>query len=308
MEEEIIESYLQAGKAVAKALKLAKIIVRPGTKFLDIATLCEGEILKNGCGLGFPANISLDSIAAHYSPELEDPTVCPDHGLLKVDCGAEVNGFIADAAITINIGEDKGIYADLVQASEEGLAAALKVAGPGVGVSDIGTEIYKAIAKHNVKPISNLGGHGLDAYQVHESPFIPNVPNSRDGSQLQPDRAYAIEPFTTDGYGSIQPGKVVNIFEFVNLKKKKNMKIDEVALAQKFKKKFNTLPFSPRAVDFIQGTDNINDTINKFEKRGILRGYPIFEEIGRGLVAQTEHSLLILKDGAHVYTVEDNDL
>ncbi|MHA1110594.1 MAG: hypothetical protein ACTSRE_05795 [Promethearchaeota archaeon] len=55
MDDEVIESYLKSGKAVAKALKLAKLIVRPGTKFLDIATLCEGEILKQGCGLGFPA-------------------------------------------------------------------------------------------------------------------------------------------------------------------------------------------------------------------------------------------------------------
>ncbi len=308
MKDETIESYLKAGKAVAKALKLAKVIVRPGTKFLDIATLCEGEILKQGCGLGFPANISLDSIAAHYSPELEDSTVCPDHGLLKVDCGAEVNGYIADAAITINIGEDKGIYERLVKASEDGLAAALKIAGPGVSVSDIGQEIYKAINKYDVKPISNLGGHGLDLYEVHDSPFIPNVPNSRDSSQLQEGKAYAIEPFTTNGYGAINQGKVVNIFEFASLKKKKNMKIDDIALAQKFKKKFKSLPFSPRAVDFIQGTAKINATIDKFQKRGVLRGYPIFEEIGRGLVAQTEHSILVLKDGAHVYTVEDNDL
>lgn len=308
MEEEVIESYLKAGKAVAKALKLAKLIVRPGTKFLDIATLCEGEIIKQGCGLGFPTNISLDSIAAHYSPELEDPMVCPNHGLLKVDCGGEFNGCIADAAITINIGQDKGIYEDLIKASEDGLVAALQTAGPGVSVSDIGEDIYRAIIKHNVKPISNLGGHGLDLYEIHDSPFIPNVANSRDTSQLQEDRAYAIEPFTTNGYGAINPGKVTNIFEFHSMKKKKNMKMEDVALAQKFKNKFKSLPFSPRAVNFIQGTDKINSTIEKFTKRGILRGYPIFEEVGGGLVAQTEHSLLVLKDGIHVYTVEDNDL
>lgn len=308
MEDEVIKSYLKSGKAVAKALKLAKLIVRPGTKFLDIATLCEGEIIKQGCGLGFPANISLDTIAAHYSPELEDKTVCPDHGLLKIDCGAEFNGYIADAAITINIGDDKGIYEDLVKASEDGLTAAINTAGVGVSVSDIGQEIYKAITKHNVKPISNLGGHGLDSYEIHDSPFIPNVPNSRDASQLQEGRAYAIEPFTTNGYGAINPGKVTNIFEFHSLKKTKTLKTDERAVAQKFRSKFKSLPFSPRAVDFLEGTDKINTFIDKFTKKGILRGYPIFEEIGGGLVAQTEHSILVLKDGVHVYTVEDNDL
>ena len=92
------------------------------------------------------------------------------------------------------------------------------------------------------------------------------------------------------------------------MKKAKTLKENEKALVRKFKSKFKSLPFSPRAVDFIQGTDKINSTIDKFTKKGILKGYPIFEEIGRGLVAQTEHSFLVLKNGIHVYTVEENDL
>ncbi len=308
MNDEMLESYLKAGKAVAKAIKLAKLISRPGTKFLDIATLCEGEIKNQGCGLGFPANISLNQIAAHYSPEIDDPIKCPDHGLLKVDLGAEVNGYIADCAVTINLGEDKGIYEQLVKASEDGLAAAIKTAGPGVTVAEIGNEIFKAINNHNVKPVDNLGGHGLDKYVIHDAPFITNMPNSKDDTPLLEDHAYAIEPFTTNGFGRIQPGKITNIFEFASLKKAKKLNMEERAIAQKFKSKFNTIPFSPREVDFIQGTDKINKTIDYLKKRGVLRGYPIFEEIGLGLVAQTEHSILVLKDGIHVYTVEDNDL
>ena len=61
MEDEVLEAYLKAGKADAKALALAKKIVRPGTKYSDIAQLCEGEILNNGCKLAFPINISLDN-------------------------------------------------------------------------------------------------------------------------------------------------------------------------------------------------------------------------------------------------------
>jgi methionyl aminopeptidase len=308
MEDEIIESYLKAGKAVAKAIKLARLITRPGTKFLDIATLCENEIKKHGCGLGFPANVSLNTIAAHYSPEIDDPTVCPDHGLLKIDLGAEMNGYISDRAITINLGEDKGKHETLIKASEDGLQAALKTAGPGVTVSDIGNAINREIIKHNVKPVKNLGGHGLGNYDIHGPPFIPNVSNSPDNFKLEIDKAYAIEPFTTDGYGAIHQGKVVNIFQFASMKKAKKLPIDERAIAQKFKSKFNTLPFSPRNVDFIQGKERINKTIDKFYKRGILMGYPIFVEMGSGLVAQTEHSILVLKDGIHVYTVEDNDL
>ncbi|MBN2157382.1 MAG: type II methionyl aminopeptidase [Candidatus Lokiarchaeota archaeon] len=307
MNDEIIQSYLKAGKAVAKALHLAKLIVRPGAKFFDIATLCEGEILKQGCGLAFPANMSLDAIAAHYSPILEDETKVPEHGLLKIDCGAEYDGYIADAAVTVNIGGDKGIYEDLVTASEEALNAAIRTARDGIKVTDIGKEIYKTIMKYNVKPIANLGGHGLGQFEIHDPPFIPNTPKGADNSQLIADHVYAIEPFTTNGYGQVKNGEETNIFEVGNTKKK-NMKIEERALVQKFKSKFNSLPFSPRAVDFIEGTSNINSVIDKFRRKGILNGYPILVEIAGGMVAQTEHTIIVFNDKVHVTTTLDNDL
>jgi len=307
MEEEVIYAYLKAGKAVAKALKLAKLITRPGTKFIDIASLCEGEIIKHGCGLGFPANISLDAIAAHYSPIIEDKTLVPNLGLLKIDCGAEYNGYIADAAITINIGGSKGVYEDLTKASEAALDAAIKTAKAGIPVATIGNEIYKAINRFSVKPIINLGGHGLSQYNIHDTPFIPNTPKGGDNSHLYQDRAYAIEPFTTNGHGQVKSGMETNIFEVGNLKKKQ-MKIEEKALAQQFKSKFKTLPFSPRAIDFIEGKTHINSIVNSFNRKGILNGYPILVEIAGGLVAQMEHTIIVLENGVHVTTVEDNDL
>ena len=85
MLDEIFESYLKAGRSVAKALELGKIITRPDANYLDIATLCEGEILKNGCELAFPINISLNEIAAHYSPIIDDKTKVPERGLIKID-------------------------------------------------------------------------------------------------------------------------------------------------------------------------------------------------------------------------------
>ncbi|MHA1872414.1 MAG: M24 family metallopeptidase, partial [Promethearchaeota archaeon] len=102
MDDKVFEAYLKAGKAVAKALELGRKITRPGTRYEDIAKLCEGEILNSGCGLAFPINMSLDRVAAHYSPVIDDKSVIPEHGLIKLDCGAHFDGYIADAAITVN--------------------------------------------------------------------------------------------------------------------------------------------------------------------------------------------------------------
>ena len=85
----------------------------------------------------------------------------------------------------------------------------------------------------------HMARSSFEKYEIHDSPFIPNIPNSGDTARLQQDKAYAIEPFTTNGYGMIQPGKITNIFEFAGMKKKKNMKLEDVSLAQKFKSQIN---------------------------------------------------------------------
>ena len=99
MTDEWIESYLNAGKAVIAAKKLAGNLIKPGASFLEIANRCEDEIINQGCELSFPINMSLNEQAAHYSPGIDDPTVVPNKGLLKIDLGSHYNGYIADSAI-----------------------------------------------------------------------------------------------------------------------------------------------------------------------------------------------------------------
>ncbi|MFX1502265.1 MAG: M24 family metallopeptidase, partial [Promethearchaeota archaeon] len=105
-ENNFIQDYIKAGKGVIAAKKIARKITKPGASFLEIANKCEAEIIQNGCNLSFPINMSLNEIAAHYSPPIDDQTIVPEKGLLKIDIGAHFNGYIADSAFTINIDED----------------------------------------------------------------------------------------------------------------------------------------------------------------------------------------------------------
>ena len=299
LDKQAIESYFSAGKAVGHALDLAQKIAKPGTKLKDLATILEQDIIDQGAdGWAFPANLGLDAYAAHYSPVIEDPTVLPKKGLLKVDLGGMCNGYVADAAVTVNIGKTSGVYEDLCKASTEALYAAMGIAKPGVDIREIGAIIQKEIEKYDgLKPISNLGGHRVSQWDLHGAPFIPNVANSNDDYKLQEGDQIAFEPFATNGYGMIKNGKELTIFEVKNIRKKKNMPQLERLRLQKFKKKFKSFPFSPRWVDFMP-KDQINSIIMKYHHQGIFSGYHVFEERAHGLVSQAEHTLLITKEGA----------
>ncbi len=297
--DEVIEKYMKAGKAVAHALKLAYQICRPGTNMGDLANVLESDILAQGAdGLSFPANIGLDENAAHYSPVIQDPNILPDHGLVKIDLGSHVDGYIADAAVTINLGNDGGVHETLIKAAKEALYGAIGIAKPGVSVKTIGAMIQTQIEKYKgLSPISNLGGHRVSQWDLHGAPFIPNVGSGQENYVLKEGDQLAFEPFTTNGYGAIKNGKDITIFEVKNIHKKKNLPQKDRFRLKKFKEKFGVFPFSPRWVDFIP-EDQVNAVISKYHRQGILQGYNVFVERAQGMVAQHEHTLLITKEGA----------
>jgi methionyl aminopeptidase len=296
---DVYDKYMQAGAAVAHALKLAYQIARPGTNFADLANVLEQDILDNGAeGLAFPANIGVDEIAAHYSPVIKDDKVLPEHGLLKVDLGAYVDGFVADAAVSVDLGDDGGIYSSLINGAKEALYTAIGLAKPGVNVRAIGAAIQTQIEKYkSLIPISNLGGHRVSQWDLHGSPFVPNVGGGGENYVLKAGDQLAFEPFSTNGYGAIRNGKEITIFEVKNINKKKNIPQRERIMLKKFKNKFRNFPFSPRWVDFMP-EDRVNDFILKHYRQGVFEGYHVFVERARGLVAQHEHTLLITKEGA----------
>ncbi len=292
--------YLKAGKAIALALKKATEICKPGMKMLDFTNQVEQVILDAGCGFGFPLNVSLDSIGAHYSSPIGDTSVIPAHGLLKVDAGAHYNGFIADAAVTINLGNDGDIYQSLWTAAKESLEAAVDAFRPGRTMHEIGEIIYGVMEKHHVKPISNLGGHKLDQYKLHAGSFVPNTPQPENTTKIEEGDVYAIEPFSTNGVGAIKDGSQIYIYRYERAKKK-NISLPDKRIQQQFKDKFNTLPFSPRWIDFIPQAQ-IDHTIKKFVSWDVLDYYPVLVERGNGLVAQFEHTVIVEHDGAVVTT------
>ncbi len=304
MDDNCIESYIKAGKAVKAAKELAKNLIKPGVTFLEIADKCEEEIINQGCELSFPINMSLDSQAAHYSPIIDDPRVIPKKGLLKIDLGSHKDGYIADTAITFNINSDPELQ-NYVEAAKEALDAAIKLFKPGTKLYEIGEAIAEKILNRGLRPITNLGGHELKQYNLHAGPFVPNFKDLSHKKIIQPGEVYACEPFATSGVGTVVNGDKSYIYRLVKRKKvEKNLPYDELNYMKKIEKLTHYLPFSPRLIEKhnIIPKNKIQSIINIFIRKRILDRYPLLIEKTGAPVAQQEHTILIDLDGNPIVT------
>ncbi|MFX1338665.1 MAG: type II methionyl aminopeptidase [Promethearchaeota archaeon] len=305
MSEGYIKDYVKAGKAVIAAKKLARNIIKPGASFLEVANKIEAEIYKNDCELAFPINMSLNEVAAHYSPIIDDVTLVPEKGLLKIDSGAHCNGYIADSAFTINLDEDP-ILQKYINAAKEGLEAAIELFKPGTKLYELGEVIAQKIISHGLRPITNLGGHELKQYNLHAGPFIPNYKETLHNQILKPGDAYACEPFATSGVGKVVNGKHSYIYRFAR-RIKKNLPYEEQGYMNKIEKNTKNLPFSPRLLENknIIPKNKIQRTIDAFVRKKILDHYPLLIERSGEFVAQQEHTIIIDLDGNTIVTTKE---
>ena len=188
------EKIIKAGKIASETKKYAASIIKRGMPLLEIAEKIEAEIEKLGGKPAFPANLSIDNIAAHYTPSYDDKTIA--QGLLKVDIGVSMNGLIADTAFSIDL-ENNDENKRLIKASMDALEKALKIVKRDVSTDEIGEIISKTIESNGFSPIINLSGHSMNKHELHSGITIPNI-NDKININLK-EWLYEIEPFATTG-------------------------------------------------------------------------------------------------------------
>ncbi|GAG18527.1 unnamed protein product, partial [marine sediment metagenome] len=176
MEQSQLDAYTKAGRIAGQALEYGKSLIKPGVLVLDVVEKIEAKIKELGGEPAFPVQISLNETAAHYCPDKNDETKLNDQ-VVCLDVGVSVDGFIGDTACTVDL---SGKNSELVLASEEALKNAIAIIKPGVKVGEIGKVIEETITKHGFRPVKNLSGHGLDEYNIHDFPTIPNYDNEDD--------------------------------------------------------------------------------------------------------------------------------
>jgi len=287
-----MDKAILAGKIAGKAITYGKSLIRPDVKLVDALDDIEKFVADNGGEMAFPAQVAINDVAAHFCPLSDDQTKFRSTDIIKLDLGVHIDGIIADTAVTIIFKEDNERYEELSnikRASEEALENALKYIRPGITLGEIGLIIQESIARHDLSPVKNLSGHGLGKYSVHEHPTIPNF-DTKDKHELEDNQLIAIEPFSTNGHGMIFESSNATVFSTINTKNARSNMTREVL---KDVAQFKNLPFTTRWLTKKHSINKVNFALRDMKNLGIIHEYPPLVEVGRGMVSQSEHTVIV---------------
>jgi methionyl aminopeptidase len=289
MQKEIMDKYILAGKIASEVREESKSLIKVGANLLDIAEKIEANIKKKGALPAFPANLSLNDAAAHYTPTKNDETKISDGDVIKVDIGVHVDGYIGDTAYTISF--DKK-YDKMVRASESALEEAIKLCRPGALLNDVSAKIEETIKSFGYKPVSNLTGHGLERFNLHAEPSVPNVKFSGD-YRLRDGQVIAIEPFATDGFGEIKESEQSLIFMLLQDKPTRNQDARAIVkFAEQFMHDGHSLPFAERWIP-MDSLFRIRVALRELKQREAIYDYPVLKEVKKGIITQAEHTIIV---------------
>lgn len=287
------EHYREAGRILSSVLEDAAGMIEEGGTLLGVAESAEEEIRDLGGEPAFPVNISLNEEASHATPGVDDEATF-GADMVCLDIGVHVDGWIADAATTVDLSGNP----ELVEASEAALDAALETVGPGVHTGEVGRVIEETIDEYGYNPIVNLSGHGLGAYDAHTSPNVPNR-GIDTGVEFEVGDVVAIEPFATDGTGRVSEGGTEEIFSLTEPGPIRDRRARR--LLETITERYQTLPFATRWVD----ESRVEMSLRRLKRNDIIRGYPVLKEDDGCLVSQAEHTVIVTPDGCEVTTEPD---
>ncbi len=201
---EQVQRMRAAGLVVAQTLAELRSAIAPGVTPRDLDALAAQAIARRGAvpsflGYhGYPAAIcaSVNNVVVHGIPD-DRPLEPAD--VISVDCGAIVEGWHGDAAITVGVGELSGPIAAMVSACETALWAGIAAMTPQGRLGDIGAAVERSVRASGAYGIlTDFTGHGIGT-AMHEPPFVPNYRTRRRGPRLDVGVVLAVEPMITLG-------------------------------------------------------------------------------------------------------------
>lgn len=293
LDSEQLSKLRKAGRVSAEARDLGLSLVKKGVKYFDVAQEVEGYIRKNGCKLAFPCNISVNEIAAHYTPSDNDKTVFEIGDVVKVDCGAALDGYVGDTAGTVEVSTNR--FRDLIDASHNARDSVMEFIGEGVPINEIGKVVTMTIEGMGYKPIRNLSGHQIEPYNLHAGLSIPNYDDGNTDT-LQAGMVIACEPFATNGDGLIDTGRPGNICRIARERPPKEEDLRQ--FYDYIMEEFSTFPFCARSCDYPKA----EFLLKKLVRQGIASSYAILREVKGGCVSQWEHTVYIAGPKGEVTT------
>jgi len=319
VQEDQYESLREAAEAHRIVRQWARSWIKPGMKMIDIADTIETSLRKTIAadgtkrGIAFPTGLSLNNVAAHYTPNAGDTRVLQESDVLKVDIGLQIDGWIIDSAFTMAFDP---MYDPLLQTVREATNAGVKAAGIDVRLCEVGEAIEEVMTAgevtigkhtHQIVPIRNLMGHSLGVYTIHAGKSVPCIKGSGDQTKMEEGDLFAIETFGSTGHGlvhddmevshfmkapSLPPGgirggpKAKELYNFVN-------------------KNYSTLAFARRWLDQA-GITRYAISLKNLTDCGAINPYPPLVDVEGSFTAQFEHTLALKPSCKEVFSRGDD--
>jgi len=312
-------------------------IVKPGVSINDLVNYIENSVcekikydalnpLKGGCG--FPANISVNEVVAHYTscsnetiyPSCSNETIYPscsnetngksghlndyilkEDDIVKVDFGVHYEGSIIDSAQTFHFNPK---FDDFIDISKKATNYAISLSGPDVNLGDLGGLIEEYVKSKEVEidnkvfplfTLKDLTGHNIAPYIIHKSKALPNTA-IKYPIRMEEGDIFAVEPFvsTTDLCYYDDPVELYMINKnYTNMIKK--LKKEELELFNKIFDKYFMLCFCKRWLNELKEFDK--NVFTKLINKNIIEEYKTIYVKSGNYVSQFEHNIYIKSNG-----------
>jgi methionyl aminopeptidase len=199
-----------AGTILAATLDLMQSSVRPGISTAELDRIAERFIRSQGAEptfkgyRGFPGSIcaSPDAMIVHGIPGSER---LKRGGIISIDVGVTLDGWVADAARTFPVEEIDDQARNLLEATEESLHVGVAQCRAGNRMGDLSHAIQEVAEEAGLSVVRSLVGHGVGR-SMHEDPQVPNYGKAGKGPLLEEGMVLAIEPMTTAGKPGVRVG------------------------------------------------------------------------------------------------------
>ena len=202
-----IQRIRESATLLKESLGLLRRNVRPGVTTADLNDIATRFLASRGARpaflgyMDYPAAIcaSINNEVIHGIPRNRR---LRDGDIVGLDLGVEIDGYFADAALTVPVGDVSDELRHLLDVTEECLRLGIRQAVAGNRIRDISNAIFKRARAAGYGVVRQYCGHGV-GFAVHEDPQVPNYPGGGDNPRLKPGMVLAVEPMLNIGTSEI---------------------------------------------------------------------------------------------------------
>jgi methionyl aminopeptidase len=201
-----IEIMRDAGKINFETLNAVRVAIRPGISTGELDKIAETVIRDHGCipaFLGYPGpnpypatlTVCINEEMVHGIP---GKRILKEGELVSIDCGTIYEGFVADSAFSIGVGEISAEVKQLLEVTEKALEIGISMMVPGNRTGDVGAAIQEYVSSFGYFVPQEYTGHGVGR-KMHEGPQLPNYGTRGKGIKLKKGMTIALEPMVLVG-------------------------------------------------------------------------------------------------------------